>query len=80
MPVLPRLRDRPDPVGALAGFGAGVCGVLGGVAGLILGLLAHPPTALFAMFELGLPAAAAGGVIGLLAGLGVKTFRHSREP
>jgi hypothetical protein len=58
LPVLPR--------SAVAGA---VCaGALGGVAGLVLGLLAYPPTAWFAVFEVGIPAAMAGGILGLVAG------------
>jgi ABC-type uncharacterized transport system permease subunit len=44
-------------------------GGIGAIAGLILGLVANPPTAWFAVFEVGLPAAVVGGVIGLIAGL-----------
>jgi hypothetical protein len=58
LPVLPR--------SAVAGA---VCaGVPGGAAGLVLGLRAYPPTAWFAVFEVGIPAAMAGGILGLVAG------------
>lgn len=43
-------------------------GFMGGVLGLVLGLVAHPPTAWFAAIEVGLPATVLGGVLGLLAG------------
>lgn len=43
-------------------------GVTGGIAGLVIGLFVHPPTAPFAVAELGLPAALAGAVTGLVAG------------
>ncbi|WP_019144903.1 hypothetical protein [Aeromicrobium massiliense] len=61
------LGDLPRPLrwGVIAGF---VAGVLGAVAGLVLGLLAHPATAWFAVLEVGVPAAAVGGLLGLLAG------------
>lgn len=36
--------------------------------GLIVGLLANPGTAWFAIFELGIPAAIAGGILGLASG------------
>lgn len=48
--------------------GAASAGTVGAVVGLIVGLFVHPPTALFAMFELGLPAGIVGGVVGLLVG------------
>jgi hypothetical protein len=65
LPVLPR--------SAVAGA---VCaGVLGGVAGLVLGLRAYPPTAWFAVFEVGIPAALAGAILGLAAGSVVLAVR-----
>jgi len=51
-----------------ATLGAAGAGLVGGVVGLIVGLFAYPPTAWFAVFELGVPAAILGGLIGLLAG------------
>ena len=48
---------------------AGIFGSLGAAVGLIIGLLANPATAWFAIFELGLPAAVIGGLLGLLIGL-----------
>jgi len=49
-------------------LGAAVAGVGGGVLGLIIGLFAYPPTAWFAAFELGVPAAVLGGLAGLAIG------------
>lgn len=49
-------------------LGATVAGVVGGVVGLIVGLTAYPPTAWFAVFELGVPAAFLGALVGLTAG------------
>jgi len=43
--------------------------VTGGVAGLVIGLCVYAPTAPFAVVELGLPAALAGGLAGFLAGV-----------
>jgi hypothetical protein len=43
--------------------------VIGAITGLILGLVSYPPTAWFAVLEVGLPAATAGAVVGFLAGL-----------
>jgi hypothetical protein len=41
---------------------------LGGVVGLVVGLVAYPPTAWFAIVEVGLPAGVLGAVLGLAAG------------
>ncbi|SDD59611.1 hypothetical protein [Nocardioides lianchengensis] len=52
-------------------LGAVGLGVTGAVAGLVLGLAAHPATAWFAVLEVGVPAAH----LGLLAGLGAGAVR-----
>ncbi len=49
-------------------LGAISAGFIGGVVGLIVGLHTYVPTALFAVVELGLPAAIAGAVVGLAIG------------
>jgi len=54
--------------------GAAVAGLLGAVAGLIVGLFVHPATAWFAAFELGLPAAILGALVGCAAGAVVTAF------
>jgi hypothetical protein len=41
------------------------CGAIGLVAGLVQGLTVYAPTAWAAAFEVGIPAAAAGALIGL---------------
>jgi hypothetical protein len=51
-----------------AAIGAAVAGLIGGVVGLVLGLRVHPPTAWFAIFEVGMPASILGGLIGLASG------------
>lgn len=53
-------------------------GALGGVIGLIVGLRVYPPTAWFAIFELGVPAAVVGSLLGLASGLCVRGARHVR--
>lgn len=59
----------PQPLKAKwAGLGAAGAGVVGGIIGLVVGLDAHPPTAWFAVFELGIPSAILGALLGLLAG------------
>ena len=62
-------------------IGATVAGFVGAIVGLFIGLVAYPPTALFAVIEIGLPAAVAGALGGLLVGsaiLVVHRFARSR--
>jgi hypothetical protein len=54
-------------------------GVIGAIVGLVVGLVAYPPTAWFAVFELGVPAAIAGGVVGLVAALIVAAGRRIKR-
>lgn len=61
------LRARPLPF-RWAAIGAVSAGLLGGVVGLVVGLRVHPPTAWFAIFELGIPASILGGLVGLASG------------
>ena len=63
MPLVPRFAV----VGSIA------AGILGGLLGLVLGLRAHPPTAWFAVLEVGVPAAMVGALLGALAA-GVAAF------
>ena len=67
----------PPPV-AGSFRGAIASGALGGVVGLIVGLFANPGTAWFAVFELGVPAAILGGVVGFLAGAAAWVFGRGR--
>ena len=59
--------ELPMPL-AWAFRGALACGSAGALAGLIVGLIAYPPTAWFAVFELGIPATIAGTLLGLGTG------------
>lgn len=43
--------------------------IVGGLVGLVLGLSAYPPTAWFALFEVGVPAGIVGAVLGAFVGL-----------
>jgi hypothetical protein len=54
-------------------LGAVVAGAVGGVVGLVVGLFAYPPTAWFAVFELAIPSAAVGALVGLVCST-VATF------
>lgn len=47
------------------GRAALICGALGLVAGFVRGLFVYAPTAWAAAFEVGIPAAAVGGILGL---------------
>lgn len=58
--------------------GAAISALLGAAVGLVLGLIANPPTAWFAVLEIGLPAAVAGAGIGLVFGLIVTIRRRVR--
>lgn len=51
-------------------------GTVGGFVGLIVGLFAYAPTALFAVIEVGLPATIAGAVIGPIVGSLILAFRR----
>lgn len=57
---------------------AAVAGVVGAVIGGILGLRAHPPTAWFAIIEVGLPSGLVGATTGLVAGAVVSAARRGR--
>lgn len=53
-------------------IGAMVFGAIGMVAGLVSGIHAYPPTAWFAVLEVGIPASMAGAVVGLIVGTVVR--------
>lgn len=55
-----------------------IFGVSGSVAGLVIGLLAHPATAWFATLEIGIPATLLGVLTGTLTGLIVTFSRRAR--
>ena len=57
---------------------AAVTGTVGAAIGLILGLRTYPPTAWFAVIEVGLPAVLAGAVVGLVGGA-IVTASHRAE-
>lgn len=49
--------------------GCVVAFLLGGLVGLVIGLFAYPPTAWFAVFEVGIPAGVMGALLGALVGM-----------
>jgi hypothetical protein len=74
------LSDVPLPMRHVLG-GVILLGVVGCFAGLTIGLIVYPPTAWFALFELGIPAGLVGGLLGLVSGLvtmGLRAVRSSR--
>lgn len=50
-----------------AATGAVIGAIIGGLAGLVIGLIVYPPTAWFAVFEVGVPVAIVGGGAGLIS-------------
>ena len=66
VPLVPRFM--------VVGFTAAV--LLGGLVGLVLGLLAYPPTAWFAIFEVGFPAGILGAVLGAFVGMVTAVVRR----
>lgn len=61
-------------------IGAAATGAVGALVGLVLGLLAYPPTAWFAVLEVGAPAAIAGGMVGAFVGLVTVIVRGAIHP
>ncbi|MGA7205441.1 MAG: hypothetical protein WBX27_12515 [Specibacter sp.] len=68
------------PVPARYGVIGGIClGALGCVVGLVIGLNVYAPTAWAATFEVGIPAALLGAVMGLAVGVVVALVRKRRR-
>ena len=53
-----------------------VLGVLGGMVGLAVGLISYPPTAWFAVLEVGVPAGLLGAIAGLMGGFAASLVRR----
>lgn len=69
MNTLPRWVEALSIIPRSVVLGAVSAGAVGAIAGLVIGLRAHAPTAWFAMIEVGLPGALCGAFAGLLVGL-----------
>jgi hypothetical protein len=67
-------------VARFAVVGSVTASLAGGVIGLVLGLLAHPPTAWFAILEVGVPAGGLGAAIGALVGVVAHVARRLNDP
>lgn len=78
---MPRALAGLPLLGRYCVLGALFAGVLGCVAGLVIGLFVYAPTAWAATFEVGVPAAILGAVLGLVVGALVlaSTRSSSRE-
>ena len=62
-------------------MGMMLAGGAGALVGLVVGLQVHAATAWAAMLELGIPAAVAGGTVGLVLGCVIGfANRHGRRP
>ena len=70
MPIVPRF----TVVGSVAAF------LLGALIGLVVGLIAYPPTAWFAIFELGVPAGILGAAVGAAAGVVTGRIHRIKVP
>lgn len=66
-------------VGRWASGGATCAGVIGALVGLGVGLVVYPPTAWFAVIELGFPAVIVGTAVGTVGGLVVLAGRRIRR-
>jgi hypothetical protein len=63
-----QLRELPVVLAAML-VGSVLLGAFGGAVGLVVGLYAYPPTAWFAVLEVGVPAGVVGCFLGLFAGV-----------
>ena len=75
----PQISAVPLPL-RWAVIGSVAAGVVGGIAGLIIGLQVYAPTAWFAVFEIGVPSAVLGGFIGLVTGLIASAIHRRARP
>lgn len=60
-------------------WGAVSLGGIGALVGVVIGVAVHPPTAVFAAIEVGLPSSMMGFVVGLGAGVVADASRRRRR-
>ena len=65
----PARQWQQQPVTTGIAFGAAILGVIGCIVGLVRGLMVYAPTAWAATFEIGIPSALLGVVLGGAVGL-----------
>jgi|GEM_PF-6242193 len=72
---------RPRSSADIVGWTAAICGALGLVTGLVIGLFAYVPTAWAAAVEIGIPATVVGALLGLaiVGGRGLVRWLRSRS-
>jgi len=80
--VAPYDEDVTDSTGGLgpgqgAVIGAVCLGLLGALVGLVRGLSVYPPTAWFALFEVGVPALIVGALLGAVVGSAARLLGRS---
>jgi len=76
------MANASAPTGPSASRWAAIGVVAGFLVGGTIGLDAHPATAGFAVFELGVPASVLGGFVGLVSGAAADALdrrHHARE-
>jgi hypothetical protein len=73
------LRPAEATAASYARAGAVLAGGLGAITGLVIGLHVYAPTAWFAVLELGVPAAIAGGLLGFLSGAAAAALRRRKH-
>ena len=76
--IASELRALPSPA-RQAVSGAIILGSIGTLVGVVLGLVAYPPTAWAAAIEVGLPAAALGLIGGFVIGLFARVPPRARR-
>jgi hypothetical protein len=60
------------------GCASASCGLLGAIVGLSIGLYVYPPTAWFALIEIGFPSAVLGGLTALIIVTARRLYRRFR--
>lgn len=75
----PARQWQQQPVTTGIAFGSGVLGAVGCIVGLVRGLMVYAPTAWAATFEVGIPSAVLGVILGATVGLVAQISRRLRS-